>query len=197
MKPLLIDFEDSFTYNIASELHLVGLECEVIHWRKFFENFERNEFEKKTKMIILGPGPGHPDEYQIMIPLIQKMIAEQKVFLLGICLGHQLIWQAMGLRAEVSANPVHGQAVDFRVPTWFDFFPESLHQHLIKVQRYNSLFVPYDQALVKKMGAKTVVDDGQVMASRFANCLSLQFHPESVGTSYRRFFFSGFKNFSV
>lgn len=197
MKTILIDFEDSFTYNIASELHLVGLECEVIHWRKFCEIFESIEIERQTKMIILGPGPGHPDEYQVLVPIIQKILSDQKIFLLGICLGHQLIWQAMGIKAEVSAYPVHGQAVDFRVPIWFDFFPTSLHQHLIKVQRYNSLFVPFDQTITKKISAKTVVEDGQVMASRFANCLSLQFHPESVGTSYRRFFFSGFKNLSV
>ena len=36
MKPVwIIDFDDSFTYNIAAEFYRLGFESEVIDWKKW------------------------------------------------------------------------------------------------------------------------------------------------------------------
>jgi anthranilate/para-aminobenzoate synthase component II len=187
MKALLIDFDDSFTHNIASEFYHTGLHSDVVHWTILLNN---DALEKEYKYIILGPGPGHPLEYQSLFPLIRQWREDSTKQILGICLGHQLLWCERGASCLVDPHPVHGQHVSVTIPEWFSFFESSLIGKNIDVQRYNSLYIPESDA--KKIDDKAflLVSNKQVMASRFENCLSFQFHPESIGTSYRESFFS-------
>src|SRR5665648_260497 len=107
MKITFIDFDDSFSYNVVQELTLVGFEVDIIHWQDYEEN-------PSTKLLVLGPGPGHPDDYQKLFPLIDKWIKDGKP-LFGVCLGHQIFWRLQNEEVIRSREPVHGQKVKLRL----------------------------------------------------------------------------------
>ena len=187
---LLLDFNDSFTYNIASELYDLGISTEVVAKNDILEKLSETIFSKKKTVIVYGPGPGHPDEYKIFFPLIKQALKNPNLYHLGICLGHQILWRVMGREVIPSKKPVHGQKIDFRVPSWSEF-KRSFWGQKIAVQRYNSLIVKGD-------GEDFFKDfEGEVMAGRFEHGLSFQFHPESIGTANPKVFFESIKNFLV
>ena len=173
---LFLDFEDSFTFNVVQELTQLELSVEVIHWKDFLP-------ESDHDLLVLGPGPGHPDDYQVIFPQLGEwMSANKKIF--AICLGHQILWRMKGSEVRRSIHPVHGQNVELTLPSeWQQWLhlPEN-----IRVQRYNSLAVIPG---VEWSGVTSMVFDGEVMISRSTRLISYQFHPESMGTKCRGAFF--------
>lgn len=173
---LILDFYDSFTYNIASVLSELDLSSEVIGYDKI------NSYPYH-KIIILGPGPGRPSDYKEIQPLIKKLLKDENKYLMGICLGHQLIWDSKGYKIEKSSNPLHGHQTSTIIPKWPEF-PKSLWGKKVSVQRYNSLAVKnisHDPDLV--------CEGAEMLMGRFSNGISYQFHPESVGTPRPLIFF--------
>ena len=178
MKGTLIDFDDSFTFNVLQELVESGMDVKVIHWLDFEELPD-------SDWLILGPGPGHPDDYQRIFPLIEEWLQKKKN-LFGVCLGHQIYWRLLGEDVVRSKEPLHGQKILLHLDEdWSKFLkvPNSLH-----VQRYNSLSVPA-QGTMRNPQLKNFVQDGEILMTRGEGILTYQFHPESMGTSYRQSFF--------
>lgn len=178
MRATFIDFDDSFSYNVVQELEEIGIGVEVLNWKDF-------EALPDTELLVLGPGPGHPDDYQRIFPLLSDWLDLEKKFF-GICLGHQIFWRLLGEDVVRSKEPVHGQKVSLRLnEDWQNYFqlpPE------LKVQRYNSLGVP-SQAGLRHRDVKNVLIDDEIMISRTKSVLTYQFHPESLGTMCRQSFF--------
>ena len=168
MKPIwIIDFDDSFTYNIASEPHTLV-----------------------PKLLILGPGPGHPDEYKIESILLEWW--KTQVPIVGLCLGHQFIARFLGLNVERSHRPIHGEAIRLKTPPyWREHFrlPSQL-----EVQRYNSLAV---KAKPLPSGWKGWEHEGEWISFSHKRAISYQFHPESVGTSCPEALFQTMTSFTL
>ncbi len=194
----LIDFNDSFTYNIANELNLLGRKVKVIDHSKVFD-FLENFKAKETATIIYGPGPGHPRDYKDLFPSIEKLLSNQKIYHVGICLGHQILWAIAGISSKLSNKPQHGQSFLFKIPEWSDTFNTDSFGQEIFVQRYNSLVVDLnDQEIYDTTSAdlgdffqkvKSSYMQGELAFCRYRRGLSMQFHPESVGTSCPKLFF--------
>lgn len=175
---LLVDFNDSFTWNVVQEVEEIGIKTDVMEWEDF-------ETLPSHDLLILGPGPGHPDDYQRIFPLIREWLNLKRP-LFGICLGHQIFWRILGEEVLRSKFPVHGQKVKLELtPTWIEWLGV---QDNVLVQRYNSLAVPA-QAALRNPDIKNIIQDGEIMLSFGEKVLTYQFHPESVGTTYRRSFF--------
>lgn len=183
---VLVDFEDSFTFNIVSELYKLNILCDVIHWKKF----SKSEEYKNYKCIILGPGPSHPKDYKEIYQLAQNIFFDDKFYLMGICLGHQIIWESLGATIFQKEKPIHGQSLDvcFERPLYgVDKF---------SLQFYNSLFVGRNnlpKSIYSQMHTEFL--DEQLIFSEGKNFLSCQFHPESVGTSCQSLFFTSLSSF--
>lgn len=190
----LVDFDDSFTYNISSELYERGVLVDVVHWSQWDQLYEQLKSSHERSALILGPGPGHPCEYPLKG--LNQLHGREKLFICGVCLGHQLIWQEMGLALKTCQTPIHGQQVEIEIPEWFSFLPHELHGKKTRVQRYNSLCVLPD---FEKMPAhvNVLIQERELLAASFENTLTYQFHPESVGTSFRQSFFTPILNFFV
>lgn len=177
-KATFIDFDDSFTWNVVQELEATGLLVSVVHWMDFEELPE-------TDLLVLGPGPGHPDDYQRIYPLVTQWLADGRPFF-GVCLGHQIFWRLRGENVYRSREPVHGQRVRLTLDAdWQSWL--SLPAELM-VQRYNSLTVT-EEVSTRNPDIRNLISEGEVMISRGRKILTYQFHPESVGTSFRRAFF--------
>lgn len=178
-KAFFIDFDDSFTFNVVQELSEAGLLVEVVNWKDF-------ESLPVEGILVLGPGPGHPDDYQRIFPLLQEWIKSKRPFF-GVCLGHQIFWRLMGEEVVRSKWPLHGQKITLQLDQdWMNWL--GIHQAEIQVQRYNSLAVP-EQACFRNPIFKNLIQDGEIVITRGEGILTYQFHPESLGTSFREAFF--------
>lgn len=170
-KILIIDFEDSFTYNIASVLFEHEPSCKVVSHQDFFENIVSDwQVQLGNKAVILGPGPGHPDLYRKYLPAIRELMSDENVFVMGICLGHQIIGLLKGFQVKPVADQVHGQVVNLE-----------LNGEKIAVQRYNSLGV-----------FKNNVEE---ISLQWDRGITYQFHPESIGTENQLAFFEPLLDF--
>jgi anthranilate/para-aminobenzoate synthase component II len=173
----LIDFDDSFTHNIAAEFFRHNLTCRIIHWKEW-----KAPGTDRPKLLVLGPGPGHPDEYGVEEKLM--LWWKTPVPIAGICLGHQFLARFLGLPVERSPRPAHGESMSWSVPvTWQRRFQMPKR---VEVQRYNSLGVP---ARALPRGWSGWEEGGEWVALAHERALSYQFHPESVGTSCPEAFF--------
>lgn len=176
-RALFLDFEDSFSFNVVQELTIAGLEVEVKNWQDFSAVTEHD-------LLVLGPGPGHPSEYGAIFETLKQWLRLNKK-VLGICLGHQILWSLKGYEISRSAHPLHGQKIQLKLD-------QSWQQWLklpgeVWVQRYNSLAVK-DQS-DEGEGIQKYVEAGEINMSRSAQIISYQFHPESMGTKCRQSFF--------
>lgn len=187
MKVLIIDFDDSFTFNLAELCESWGIEHQVLPYDEISESRVK---QIKPHTIIWGPGPGHPDEYQKASNII-KQIQNSNIYQIGICLGHQLLMKSLGFEIVASKDKKHGTNGNFLVPEWIEFDPEYFNKNL-EVQYYSSLAVLYDERLEKTEYMLTL-EDGLITSGKGANLLSFQFHPESVGTSCPEAFFYGWR----
>lgn len=177
MNVLIIDNFDSFTYNLVDEFRTKG--CRLLVYRNhvpldrltgIIEDFQ-------PKLVILSPGPATPAEAGVCIPLIRRF--HPTVPILGICLGHQCLIEAFGGTVEPAAEPVHGKKADIRhtgSPV-FRAIPE-----VFAAARYHSLY----GSRVPDFFRITATCGGIPMAIENDDyrLVGLQFHPESILTTY-------------
>lgn len=175
-KIYIIDFEDSFTFNIATELYAYEKDIQVVSHQDFFSSKKFPVFLEKIKTptaIILGPGPGNPEEHVHYFPFIKALKSNPYIFLMGICLGHQLLALMDGMSVRASLKPIHGGQVKIN----FD-------NKNILVQRYNSLGV-----------FESRNSQNEIQVRQWTRGVSYQFHPESIGTENRPLFFKDLLDF--
>ena len=188
----ICDFNDSFTYNIYSELKLIDSELviEVVPFSKVeVLLLKLQNIERKTA-IIMGPGPGSPTEYSFLFEGIHNVSLNKNIFLMGICLGHQLYWSSQKYSVIKCGEPVHGQTQRYSLPKPISHKLRNLSS--IEVQRYNSLKVDLsstqEEELTKGKGA--LIFDRELVMYISERLVTYQFHPESVGTKNSEVFFS-------
>lgn len=194
---LIFDYQDSFTYNIASELRILGLSVEVIPFEKIQTTYKDLKKSTSKKILVHGPGPGHPDNYNFLYQDLKNLLAEDQFFHLGICLGHQIMMEIQGGRVVESAHPIHGRKILLKIPEWGQIFDPQYWGKMLEVQRYNSLSLR-KEGLVNMENYhdfQYVVHGDDVMMTFKRNQLTYQFHPESVGTSCPFVFFGRLSTF--
>jgi anthranilate/para-aminobenzoate synthase component II len=191
-KVIICDFEDSFTYNILSCLreYYPRNEIEIIPKKKLLVFLQTIASTTDHYIIILGPGPGHPDEYEFLYPSLKRLFVKENFFIMGICLGHQILCALRGLTIEHSYSPVHGHTEQYLLGS--ELSKKLQLPSLIEVQRYNSLAVKIsdeESRRITSKGGALLVHKGEVIILKDTNLISYQFHPESVGTTCPKSFF--------
>jgi len=174
---LMIDNYDSFTYNLLQYLGELGAEVEVA--RNDAITLDEIATMKPTH-IVISPGPCTPTEAGISVPLIRRFAGE--VPILGVCLGHQAIGQALGGRIVRAARVMHGKlspiAHDGRGV--FAGLPSPF-----AATRYHSLAIERD-SLPAELDVSATADDGEIMGVRHRSLAleGVQFHPEAILTEH-------------
>ena len=90
---LLIDNYDSFSYNLYQ---LVGSICPDIRVVRNDQVTVEDIRTMAPSHLLLSPGPGRPDQAGICEEAVRRLAGE--IPILGICLGHQAICEALGGR---------------------------------------------------------------------------------------------------
>ena len=175
---LMIDNYDSFTFNLVQYLGELGATVKVLR---------NDEIDVagigalNPSHLILSPGPCTPNEAGVCVPAVQAFVG--KLPILGVCLGHQSIGQALGGKIVRAQRQMHGKASTISTDQRgvFHGLPRDF-----SVIRYHSLVIEpatCPEALV--VTARS--EDGEIMAVRHRELAGtrtplegVQFHPESI-----------------
>ena len=175
---ILIDNYDSFTWNLYHFLGDLGCKIEVHRNDKISVS---EVIKLKPKQIVISPGPCDPNSAGISMNLVGAAI-ENDIPLLGVCLGHQSIAQAMGGEIIRCHEIIHGKtdSIFNDQKTIFNGLPDNF-----KATRYHSLVVSND-SLPNNIEISAKTNDGIIMGIRHkeARVEGIQFHPESIATDF-------------
>ena len=174
---LMIDNYDSFTYNLVQYLGELGEEVKVLRNDEItLEGIE----QLAPARIVISPGPCTPDEAGISMPLVRHFAG--KVPILGVCLGHQSIGQALGGRIVHARQLMHGKtsAIHHDGRGVFRGLPDGF-----TATRYHSLAIER-ASLPGCLVVSAWSEDGEIMGVRHRELAveGVQFHPESVLTEH-------------
>ena len=174
---LMIDNYDSFTYNLVQYLGELGQEVKV--YRNDEITLEGVE-KLKPAHVVISPGPCTPNEAGISVPLIRHLAG--KVPILGVCLGHQAIGQALGGKIVHAKQVMHGKTSAIRHDGRgvFRDLPGGF-----TATRYHSLVIER-ASLPADLEVSAWTDDGEIMGVRHRALAveGVQFHPESILTEH-------------
>ena len=175
---LLLDNYDSFTYNIVQYLQQLGAEVKVVENDKV----SLADIEAlNPATIVLGPGPGTPDEAGITLQCIQHFAG--KLPLLGVCLGHQAIAQSFGANIIRASQIMHGRTSQVFHDQQGVF--EGL-DNPTEFTRYHSLIIDKaslpDTLLISAWTSSESNTPDEIMGIRHKQLPieGVQFHPESI-----------------
>ena len=172
---LLIDNYDSFTYNLYQYMGIFNPDIIV---KRNDEITIEDIKEMKPEKIVLSPGPKSPKEAGICMDVVKEFTG--KLPILGICLGHQSIAEALGGTVSYAKSLYHGKQSEV-IHDKSSIF--SGIDSPIKAARYHSLAAEEDKLPAElKVIART--EDGEIMAVEHRNypVYGVQFHPESILT---------------
>jgi anthranilate synthase component 2 len=170
---LMIDNYDSFTFNLVQYFGELGEEVRV------FRNDEitvQGIAELKPERLVLSPGPRSPTDAGVCVAAIRHFAG--KLPLLGVCLGHQAIGEAMGGKIVRAQLQMHGKASTISTDQQgvFHGLPQQFN-----VIRYHSLAIER-ASLPDDLVVTATSEDGEIMGVRHRGLAieGVQFHPESI-----------------
>lgn len=183
---LLIDNYDSFTYNLVQRIGELDPSLDL----RVFRN-DKIDVDQAVAMapqhVIISPGPCTPDQAGISCRIVEAFAG--KVPMLGVCLGHQCIAQAMGMVIDRNWRLMHGKTspIHHDGKTIYDgllnpFTATRYHSLVIKPESFD----PNRFELTAWTGEKEIMGfrakPGALGPDRGAPLEGAQFHPESFLT---------------
>ncbi len=175
MSILLVDNQDSFTYNIVDSLRKLDVHDIILATEPTDDQLAAAD------KIIFSPGPGLPKDFPMMHKILEQW--HDKKPILGICLGFQAIATFFRARLFRLMMPVHGQPHEIIIKK-----PNPLFQDLPKtftVGLYHSWAVE-KKSIRRPLRIDAISQYGVVMAisHRRLPIFGVQFHPESYISEY-------------
>jgi anthranilate synthase/aminodeoxychorismate synthase-like glutamine amidotransferase len=175
VRMLLIDNYDSFTYNLVQAFAAHG--ADVMVYRNDAINVD-NALALEPTHLVISPGPGRPDDAGNSLEMIAAF--QNKVPVLGVCLGHQCLVQHFGGNIVRAERLMHGKTsmAKHDGKSLFEGLPEPF-----EVGRYHSLCAE-QESLPEELELTAQTERGEIMGVRHKTLPleGVQFHPESVLT---------------
>ncbi len=177
-KILVVDNYDSFVYTLNGYLLQLGADTTVMRNDDIDEAELANEAAKYDG-VLLSPGPGTPANAGVSIPLVHVALASG-IPLLGVCLGHQAIAEAVGATVTVAEELMHGKTslITHDGSELYADVPQPF-----TATRYHSLAI-VDSTVPPELTVTSRTQGGVIMGVQHirAPIYGVQFHPESVLT---------------
>ena len=175
-KILVIDNHDSFVFNIVQYLDELGAATVVV------KNDEIDpDYCKNFAGVVISPGPGNPQSAGVSIGAV-KFCAQEKIPILGICLGLQVIGAAYGAKISSAPELLHGRTSEIS-HNGINLFKDIPNNFI--ATRYHSLAIEPD-SIPEELQVTAQCSDGTIMgiSHRRENIVGVQFHPEAVLTQF-------------
>jgi anthranilate synthase/aminodeoxychorismate synthase-like glutamine amidotransferase len=172
---LVIDNYDSFVFNLVQYLGELG--ADTVVWRNDAGTVD-DVRSLAPDGVLISPGPGHPREARLSVDVVREL--GDRMPILGVCLGHQVIGHVYGGEVVRAPELVHGKT------------SEVFHKGVgvleglplpFSATRYHSLVVDRE-GLPAVLEVTGWTSTGLIMALRHADhpVEGVQFHPESILT---------------
>jgi para-aminobenzoate synthetase component 2 len=171
---LVIDNYDSFVYTIVGYLRQLGAECDV-HRNDAVGADAADGYDG----VLLSPGPGTPADAGVC-PAMVGYCAQQRLPMLGVCLGHQALGEVFGATVTHAEELMHGKTSEVH------------HQRAgvlaglpspFTATRYHSLAVVASTVPAElEITGSTATGTVMALQHRDLPLAGVQFHPESVLT---------------
>lgn len=198
-KTLLIDNFDSFTFNLYQ--YLGELKASPIVFRNN-EITIKNIIELEPTHIIISPGPGTVENNndfgvcrELLTTICTTGLHGKCVPLLGICLGHQGIIRYFDGKIEHAPSISHGRRSNIKITA-----PSILYKDVpdgFEAMRYHSLIGtnPSSELTITSVleGNEKVI---MSVEHKTLPIYGIQYHPESIGTSYGKKILENFLRYS-
>ena len=174
---IVLDNRDSFVFNLARHVQLLGVDVTVIPSHATTAAKLR---QLGPSAVVISPGPCTPAEAGCSVEAVRLL--RGSVPILGVCLGHQAIATALGGRIVRAREPVHGRVSEIHhdAINLFAGIPSPM-----TACRYHSLVI--DAADVPP-GLTVIARDAEctimAVADDAARIYGVQFHPESILTDH-------------
>ena len=174
---LLIDNYDSFTYNLVQRLGEIDPALEVLVRRN--DQITLDEIQTLSpERIIISPGPCTPKDAGISCEVIRRFGA--KVPILGVCLGHQCMGEALGGLVVRAPRIMHGKT------SMIFHDGKGLYRGIaspFEATRYHSLVIHPDH-VPPELEVVAWTDQKEIMGVRHKQfpMEGVQYHPESFLT---------------
>jgi len=174
-KVLFIDNFDSFTYNLVDDFCKRDCRARVYRADTALEELKVLAEEFEPDLLVISPGPGTPDTAGVSLSAVGYF--KDKLPILGVCLGHQVIVQYFGGKIGHAPEPMHGKPSRI-THNGKDVFAGV--ENPLQAGRYHSLVA----VEVPDCLEKTAEFEGIVMGVRHKELpiFGVQFHPESILT---------------
>ena len=174
-KVLFIDNFDSFTYNLVDDFCKRDCRAKVYRADTALEELKVLAEEFEPDLLVISPGPGTPDTAGVSLSAVGNF--KEKLPILGVCLGHQVIVQYFGGKIGHAPEPMHGK------PSRITHNEKDVFagvENPLQAGRYHSLCVLELPDCLEK----TAEFEGIVMGVRHKELpiFGVQFHPESILT---------------
>lgn len=172
---LIIDHDDSFTYNLVQAFGETGRPVTVKkHHKVTIEEVEA----LAPRYLVFSSGPRSLGKEGITIEAIRYFAGE--IPMLGVSLGHQLIVEAFGGDVVASGKYMYGKTSSIHHDSQTIF---TGIEQTFSAARYDS-FIVNKETLPDCFLISAETDAGEVMAIRHktAPLVGVQFHPESMMT---------------
>lgn len=181
----MIDNYDSFTYNLVQYFGELGESVSVFR----NDHISLNDIHAMSpSYIVISPGPCTPNQAGVSIDIVNEFAHSTPI--LGVCLGHQCIAQALGGKIIRAGQLMHGKTslIEHQGGGIFTNIPTPF-----QATRYHSLVVD-ESSLPSCFSVTARAEDGEVMGLTHNSfpLVGVQFHPESILTQYGHNILSNF-----
>ena len=174
MQILVVDFYDSFVYNLVH--YIKSLNCRVKVLQDEDINPNELKFLEDFDGIFLSPGPGLPQETRSMLPIIAY--SKGKIPIFGVCLGMQGLGLDLGGSLKNLNAIAHGSSVNLNqlkqgriLQSLPDTFAVGLyHSWVVDCLSDEYIFAKDERGIVMAIECNSNLQYG------------VQFHPESILT---------------
>ncbi len=175
---LVVDNYDSFVYTLNSYLLQLGARTTVVR-NDDFDEADAARHAAKFDGVLLSPGPGTPANAGVSIPLVHAALSSGQP-LLGVCLGHQAIAEALSATVTIAEELMHGKTsvITHDGSELYEDVPQPF-----TATRYHSLAI-VDSTVPAELTVTSRTQGGVIMGVQHASApvYGVQFHPESVLT---------------
>lgn len=172
LRVLMVDHRDSFVHNLGACFRARGVRLQTLRPELARDALRERDFD----LVILSPGPGHPEDFDVAGTV--ALALEQGAAVFGVCLGLQGIVSHFGGELTLLPQPMHGRpsVVCHEHAAMFADMPPTL-----TVGRYHSLYAASVPDCLQ-VTARLEEDPGVIMAVEHRNLpvSAVQFHPESI-----------------
>jgi para-aminobenzoate synthetase component 2 len=175
---LVVDNYDSFVYTLNGYLLQLGAETTVVRNDAFAAEDAASTIANYDA-VLLSPGPGTPAAAGVSIPVVRAAL-ESGTPLLGVCLGHQAIAEALGAVVTHADELMHGKTsvITHDGSAFYDGVPQPF-----VATRYHSLAI-VNSTVPAELIITSHTEGDVIMGVRHVTrpIYGVQFHPESVLT---------------